>query len=75
MYAACHTQVPVAVVYLDRSGAAGLGGAGGFEGGEGDDLDINTHTFVPEACAGAQPRVHVLYRPGHYDIVYPLQQQ
>lgn len=25
----------------------------------------------PEAVAQATPRVHLLYRPGHYDIMYP----
>jgi hypothetical protein len=39
-------------------------------GGEGQQLDVNTHDFVPEACAGEEPAVTVLYRPGHYDILY-----
>ncbi len=28
---------------------------------------VNHHDF-PE---GVEPRLHVLYRPGHYDILYP----
>lgn len=61
-------QIPVVVVCLDRSGAGGF--MGGGDGGS--DPDTNMHAFVPEACAaaGQTPRVHVLYRPGHYDILY-----
>ncbi|KAG2501153.1 hypothetical protein HYH03_000968 [Edaphochlamys debaryana] len=60
-------QIPVRVVYLDSSGHPGGGsGAGGA------DLDATVHDFVPDACPpGTQPRVHLLYRPGHYDILYP----
>ncbi len=59
------------VVYLDRSGADMLGVGGDMAGGgEGQQLDVNTHDFVPEACAGEEPAVTVLYRPGHYDILY-----
>ncbi|KAI1288333.1 Ubiquitin thioesterase OTUB1 [Halotydeus destructor] len=36
--------------------------------GTGDKVSI--HTF-PE---GSEPRIHLLYRPGHYDILYPVQQ-
>lgn len=32
---------------------------------------VTTHDFVPDCCAsGTVPRVHLLYRPGHYDILY-----
>lgn len=59
-------QIPVRVVYLDSSGAAAVGV------GAGNGLEASTHDFVPEACPrGAAPRVHLLYRPGHYDVLYP----
>lgn len=32
----------------------------------GSEEKVNTHDF-PE---GSSPRIHLLYRPGHYDIVY-----
>jgi len=33
----------------------------------GDGADVTAHDF-PEGC---DPLVHLLYRPGHYDILYP----
>lgn len=33
----------------------------------GEGGKVNAHDF-PD---GSQPRVHLLYRPGHYDILYP----
>lgn len=53
-------QVPIRVVYLDRS-----------QGGDGEDGAPNTHDFAPSEGEGKPPAVHVLYRPGHYDIIYP----
>jgi ubiquitin thioesterase protein OTUB1 len=65
-------QLPVRVVYLDSRDGGG-GGGGGGEGGGNAETAVSTHDFVPEACgADAKPVVHVLYRPGHYDICYPL---
>ena len=63
-------QIPITVVYLDRSMAAFA--AGHAE----DDAAVNLHNFIPETMqkdtsAAVQPRVHLLYRPGHYDILYP----
>ena len=62
-----HLQVPIRVVYLDRS-MAGFGGGASADTGE-----INHHDFVPETAAQttspAVPRVHLLYRPGHFDIL------
>ncbi|KFM23144.1 Ubiquitin thioesterase otubain-like protein [Auxenochlorella protothecoides] len=63
-------HVPLRVVYLDRS--ASPGGHGGP--GAGDEAHVDMHDFVPESLAGAapvDPSVHLLYRPGHYDILYP----
>lgn len=61
-------QVPVRVVYLDRSLAPGGGGAADAAGGGGGQgVHVDTHDFVPEGLPPpAQPRVHLLYRPGHY---------
>ena len=66
-------QVPIRVVYLDRSLAPGGGGGEGSEGNGGGAVQVDMHDFIPEGCpAPAQPRVHLLYRPGHYDLMYPL---
>ena len=71
MWVMC-VQVPVRVIYLDRSMATAMAGIGN------DSTMVNHHDFVPEAMQQdakvpkpIQPRVHVLYRPGHYDILYP----
>ncbi len=69
-------QVPIRVVYLDRSLNVM---AGGFGGGD-DSAQVNHHDFVPDttkvaagaASKSAVPAVHLLYRPGHYDILYPI---
>lgn len=58
---ACPEQVPIRVVYLDRSLAPG--GGSGSPG----DVHVDEHDFIPEGCPPpARPRVHLLYRPGHY---------
>lgn len=31
---------------------------------------MNHHDF-PECAAGSDPHIYLLYRPGHYDILYP----
>lgn len=50
-------QIPVRVVYLDRSG--------------GGDDGATEHNFVPDGLPqDSDPRVHLLYRPGHYDVLY-----
>ena len=58
------------VLYLDRSVGAMM--AGVSEAGE---TSVNHHDFVPEALQqsqlGIKPGVMVLYRPGHYDLIYP----
>lgn len=53
-------QVHVRVVYLDNS----------TEGSQGDELTCTILDFKPDHGSAAPP-VHVLYRPGHYDILYP----
>lgn len=51
-------QVPVQVAYLDRSGSLALDASS-----SGSSMDVDTYTFVPEACPqGTQPRVSLLYR-------------
>lgn len=48
----------VKVVYLDRSGG-------------GDESAADIYAFVPESLpTGTEPSVVLLYRPGHYDILY-----
>jgi ubiquitin thioesterase protein OTUB1 len=76
-----HAQVPIRVVYLDRSMGAAMAGVGY------DAACVNHHDFVPDELRQQQqqggsaegtpplplaPLVHLLYRPGHYDILYPL---
>ena len=75
-----HAQVPIRVVYLDRSMGAAMAGVGY------DAACVNHHDFVPDELRQPQPEaaaqgtpplpapvplVHLLYRPGHYDILYP----
>lgn len=60
--------VPIRVLYLDRSSCDSGG------------ISVNHHDFVPAAgvvssdSAGSEikiPFITLLYRPGHYDILYP----
>ncbi|XP_057470816.1 OVARIAN TUMOR DOMAIN-containing deubiquitinating enzyme 1-like [Actinidia eriantha] len=63
--------VPIRVVYLDRSSCDTTGG-----------VSVNHHDFIP-ATGGlpsattsggsetSKPFITLLYRPGHYDILYP----
>lgn len=57
--------VPVRVVYLDRS-SCDTGG-----------VNVNHHDFIPSALSNGgsgseiNPYITLLYRPGHYDILYP----
>jgi len=61
--------VPVRVLYLDRSMGAMMAGVSDAE-----ETTVNHHDFIPEELQKTQPRseprVSVLYRPGHYDIIY-----
>lgn len=52
------TGVPVRIVYLDRSG----GGSGA------DEPTANHHDFPEDSSP--PPRICLIYRPGHYDILY-----
>ncbi|PON91786.1 Ubiquitin thioesterase Otubain [Trema orientale] len=61
--------VPIRVVYLDRS-SCDTGG-----------VSVNHHDFVPVggdnpnasgSSETARPFITLLYRPGHYDILYPM---
>ena len=60
--------IPIRVVYLDRS-SCDTGG-----------VSVNHHDFMPVAgdlpnasCSSEKniPFITLLYRPGHYDILYP----
>lgn len=58
--------VPVRVVYLDRSSC------------ENGSVKVNHHDFVPSSLSSVSgdgseinPYITLLYRPGHYDILYP----
>lgn len=57
--------VPVRVVYLDRSSC------------DTGAVSVNHHDFIPSALSkggsGSEinPYITLLYRPGHYDILYP----
>ncbi|CAN0923615.1 OVARIAN TUMOR DOMAIN-containing deubiquitinating enzyme 1 [Linum grandiflorum] len=55
--------VPIRVVYLDRSSD------------ENGAVAVNRHDFIPAhaeaATTTAEPFITLLYRPGHYDILYP----
>eukprot|EP00884_Botryococcus_braunii_P008440 jgi/Botrbrau1/17598/Bobra.0166s0037.3 len=60
--------VPLRVMYLDghmNEAAGGMDGEGA--------ASTNAIDFVPDECGSTNrvPRVHLLYRPGHYDILYP----
>lgn len=47
-------QVRTRIIYMDRGSQAD---------------SVNAHEF-PEQDPPAQPRIHLLYRPGHYDVLY-----
>ncbi|XXG47154.1 hypothetical protein AAC387_Pa02g1839 [Persea americana] len=51
--------VPIRVVYLDRSSCDNGG------------VSVNHHDFIPATSNPAKPILTLLYRPGHYDILYP----
>ena len=66
--------LPITVVYLDRSSGGGGGGGGGGAAEAGDESAANAFAFDPDppsAGGPLPPRVTLLYRPGHYDILYP----
>lgn len=54
-------NVAIRVVYLDGSAMAALGGV---------TSDVNHHDFIPESLGDVVPNIVLLYRPGHYDILY-----
>ena len=63
-------QVPIHVVYLDRSGSVALA----IDGGSSSLPEVDTYEFTPEGCSPSAAKfastVSMLYRPGHYDILY-----
>ncbi|GMH45869.1 hypothetical protein BSKO_13832 [Bryopsis sp. KO-2023] len=38
-------------------------------------VELTPADYVPENCPTESPLVHLLYRPGHYDILYPKGRQ
>ena len=77
----CNHQIPITIVYLD-SHERGLGSSGGD--GSGAECEVHrfepssegagaivaaAHDGGGGGAAGARkPSVHLLYRPGHYDV-------
>uniref|UniRef100_A0A061QL51 ubiquitinyl hydrolase 1 n=1 Tax=Tetraselmis sp. GSL018 TaxID=582737 RepID=A0A061QL51_9CHLO len=57
-------QVPIRVAYLDNSTAGAAVGSSGSLGA------VTYHDFFPDNVPSHSPTVHLLYRPGHYDILY-----
>lgn len=49
-------QVKTRIIYMDRGSTA--------------DGNVNAHDF-PEPDFPSKCRIHLLYRPGHYDLLYP----
>ena len=68
-------QVPLRVAYLDRSMGDSFdsGGGGGTMSSNGGVVapHVDMHDFIPSEAASTEPRVHLMYRPGHYDVLYP----
>ncbi len=64
-------HVPIRVVYLDRSTMAVSAPSNTCDSSD-SPLTADTHDFIPEGCSVSadDTRVHLLYRPGHYDILY-----
>lgn len=55
----CAAQVPIRIIYMSAQ--------------EGDaPVDIRPETLPAEQQAAlGEVKVHMLYRPGHYDVLYP----
>ncbi len=62
--------VKVRIMYLDRSGAgADANSDADADSNGGGEKEAKAHDFPDEG--GRQPDIHLLYRPGHYDVLYP----
>lgn len=71
------TGVRLEVVYLDSRGAAQQGAAAAAGSGNGpispapQETDTPTfHQFAAPSSTAGRPHFSLLYRPGHYDVVY-----
>lgn len=62
-------EVCARIVYMDRGS-----GTSATEGGGAGAVSVNAHDF-PDQDPPAKPRIHLLYRPGHYDVLYPRSEQ
>lgn len=63
-------QIPVRVIYLDNS-ASPMGPMESDK--QAPSLKADTHDFTPNNNGEASMndiQIHLLYRPGHYDILY-----
>jgi len=65
-------RVPVRVVYLDNS-QSGLQvpNNSGVQDSSSASAKADVHDFVPDGAA-QDISIHILYRPGHYDILYSV---
>lgn len=67
-------EIPIRVVYLDGSGMALQPASETLEASSASGtLRVDIHDFIPQGCSSSfspdDIRVHLLYRPGHYDIL------
>ena len=63
-------EIPIRVVYLDGSGMM-VPGEKLESSPSGGALHVDVHDFIPDGCSVAPEDicVHLLYRPGHYDVL------
>lgn len=61
--------IPIRVVYLDGSSMMVPGQK--LESSTSGGMQVDFHDFIPEGCSACPEDIHVhlLYRPGHYDIL------
>ena len=62
-------EIPIRVVYLD--GSTMMVPQEKIESSSTGTVHVDMHDFLPDACSVSPEEisVHLLYRPGHYDIL------
>lgn len=61
-------QVPIRIIQIDSN-------TYGSDDAEASVVDVRPEGLSPrEQQALGEAKVHMLYRPGHYDIIYPNHQ-